>query len=264
MVIVLASCNRGQQPTPGAAPAPAAAATAATAAPAATSTLQDVIERDPRYMIGISYPPIANRYPGLAAELKRYADGARADLMRAVAALGQSRPAAPYDLSLSFTEVVATPQVVAIAADGSSYTGGAHGAPLVARFVWLPGGNRRLTAQDLVPDPAAWRDISDRVREQLQAALSQRVDADALAPADRAQVVKDAGRMIDEGTGPDVDNFSQFEPVLAPDGRIAALRFVFPPYQVGPYADGTQTVDIPADVLLPSIAPAYRHLFVGG
>ncbi len=43
-----------------------------------------------------------------------------------------------------------------------------------------------------------------------------------------------------------------------------ALRFVFPPYQVGPYADGTQTVEIPSDVVLPKIAPVYRHLFVGG
>jgi hypothetical protein len=262
VVVLLASCNRDHPPTTAATPAPAPA-TSVVAASQPVAGLQDVIERDPRYMIGISYPPIAKRYPGLAAELKRYADGARTDLMRAVAALGQAKPAAPYDLSLSFTEVIATPQLVAIAAEGSSYTGGAHGAPLVARFVWLPAESRRLTAQDLMPDPAAWRDISAYVREQLQAALSQRVDADALAPADRAQVLKDAGRMIDEGTGPDVGNFSQFEPVLAADGRIAALRFVFPPYQVGPYADGTQTVDVPADVLLPRIAPPYRHLFVG-
>ena len=52
--------------------------------------------------------------------------------------------------------------------------------------------------------------------------------------------------------------------MLGPDGRIAALRFVFPPYQVGPYADGTQTVDVPANVLLPRVAPAYRPLFSGG
>ena len=90
------------------------------------------------------------------------------------------------------------------------------------------------------------------------------MDADDLPPADRADIVKNAGRMIDDGTGPEPDNFEQFEPVLAPDGRIAALRFVFAPYQVGPYADGTQTVDIPADVLLPKVAPAYRNLFSGG
>lgn len=262
-LLMLAACNREPATNPNpAAPAPAAATSAA--GRVAATVLQDVIERDPRYMIGISYPPIANRYPALAAELKRYADAARADLLQAVAALGPAKPTAPYDLSLSFTEVVSTPRLIAIAADGSSYTGGAHGAPLVARFVWLPQEDRRLTAQDLITDKTAWQDISDHVREQLQAALSQRVDADDLPPAERAKVVSDAGRMIEDGTGPDVANFSQFEPVLAPDGRIAALRFVFPPYQVGPYADGTQTVDVPADVLLPRIAPAYRSLFVGG
>jgi hypothetical protein len=263
-LLLLASCNREQPATNANPSTPAPASSASAATPVAANVLQDVIERDPRYMIGISYPPVASRYPALAAELKRYADAARADLMHAVAGLGQTKPTAPYDLSLSFTEVVSTPRLIVIAADGSSYTGGAHGAPLVARFVWLPQEDRRLTAHDLVPDPAAWRDISDHVREQLQAALSQRVDADDLAPVDRANVVKNAGRMIDEGTAPDVANFSQFEPVVAADGRIAALRFVFPPYQVGPYSDGTQTVDVPADVLMPRIAPAYRSLFVGG
>lgn len=264
LVLVLASCGRGGQ-EPAGAPSGRGPLPASTSVHApAPASLHDVIERDPRYMIGISYPPVANRYPGLAAELKRYADTARADLLQAVAALGNQPPAAPYDLSLSFTEVVATPRIVTIAADGSSYTGGAHGTPLVARFDWLPQENRPLTAAELIPDPASWRSISGHVREQLQAALSQRVDADQLPPADRADVIKQASRMIDEGTGPDVANFSQFEPVLSPDGRIAALRFVFAPYQVGPYADGTQTVDVPADVLLPMIAPAYRPLFVGG
>ncbi|MEO7258471.1 MAG: DUF3298 domain-containing protein [Luteimonas sp.] len=234
------------------------------AAPAAATTLQDVVERDPRYIIGISYPAVANKYPGLAAELKRYADAARGELMQAVEGIGQDKPPAPYDLSLSFSELAVTPQLVVIAADGSSYTGGAHGNPLVVRFVWLPQQDKRLTAAELVPDPQAWHDISDYVREQLHTALSQRVEADDLPPADRADIVRNAGRMIDEGTGPDVANFAEFEPVLTPEGRIAALRFVFAPYQVGPYADGTQTVDVPADVLLPKVAPAYRGLFVGG
>jgi len=39
---------------------------------------------------------------------------------------------------------------------------------------------------------------------------------------------------------------------------------VFPPYQVGPYSDGTQTVEVPSVALLPHIAPAYRSLFEGG
>ncbi len=260
----LAACRREAPPAEGAA-APGQDAGPATTAPAATpveARLVDVSERDARHVVGISYPPTVNHDPGLAAELKKYADAARAELQQALDGLGSEPPRAPYDLSLSFTELARTPRVVAVAADGSSYTGGAHGNPLIARFVWLPQRKELLTAQRLVPQPAAWTAISDYAREQLHTSLSQRLDGTDIEPAERAEMLRSAGRMIDEGTQPQAENFSQFEPVLAADGRIRALRFVFPPYQVGPYADGTQSVEVPAEVLLPRVAPEYRDLFV--
>ena len=42
---------------------------------------------------------------------------------------------------------------------------------------------------------------------------------------------------------------------------MAALRFVFPPYQVGPYADGVQTVEVPAALLRPYLAADLAGLF---
>lgn len=233
--------------------------------PTAVAPLADVSESTPAYIVGISYPPAANRYPPLAAALSKYAEAARGELQQAVSGLDGKAPPAPYDLSLAFSMLAETPRVVAVAADGSSYTGGAHGNPLIARFTWLPEQQRLLTAGELVPDAAAWRDISDYAREQLHTALSQRLDGDeGVDAADRADMLRNAGRMIEEGTEARAENFAQFEPVLAADGRIAALRFVFPPYQVGPYSDGTQTVEVPAAVLLPKVAPAYRGLFAGG
>ncbi|UHQ19249.1 DUF3298 and DUF4163 domain-containing protein [Lysobacter sp. KIS68-7] len=265
-VLLLAACQR-QAPAP-ATTTPHAPATASTAvAPASAASvggLHDVVETTPRYVIGISYPKEAAAHPGLAAALKRYADASRKDLMDAVDGLGNDTPTAPYELSLSYTTLVNTPAIIAIAADGSLYTGGAHGSPLIARFVWLPQHNVQLTAEELVPDATGWQVISDFVREQLHTALSQRIDADDVPAEDRADMLKQAVQMIDEGTGPTADAFSEFEPRLGADGKIDALRFVFPPYQVGPYADGTQTVDVPADVLLPHVAPAYRGLFRGG
>ncbi len=264
-VLTLAACNRGPEPAAPSASAPPPAGTApAPVAPAQPVELKDVVESNERYVIGVSYPPAARKYPGLAAELKRYADAARAELLEAVGGLGNDKPTAPYDLSLSFTELVDTPQLVAVAADGSSYTGGAHGSPLIARFVWLPQQDKLLTSKDLVPQAAGWKPISDYVREQLHTKLSERVDADELPPAERAEMIRDAGKMIDEGSEAEADNFSQFEPVIGADGKLSALRFVFPPYQVGPYADGTQTVEVPAAILLPHIAPAYRGYFSGG
>ncbi len=262
LCVALGACRREQAPQAGGpATEPQATTPAATPEPAPVK-LTDVSERDQRHVVGISYPPSVNRYPGLAAELKKYSDAARAELQQALDGLGAEPPRAPYDLSLSYTIVAETPRVVAVAADGSSYTGGAHGNPLIARFVWLPQRKELLTAQRLVPDAQAWTAISDYAREQLHTSLSQRLDGTDIEPSERAELLRSAGRMIDEGTEPQAQNFSEFEPVLAADGRIRALRFVFPPYQVGPYADGTQSMEVPAEVLLPRIAPEYRDLFV--
>lgn len=261
LLVALAGC-RDEAPPPPAAPAPPPMVQAPTVpAPREPVVLEDVVETDPRYIIGISYPPEVNRYPGLAAELRDYSEAARQDLMDAVAAMGDEPGGLLYDLALEYKVVADTPEIFAVAADGSTFTGGAHGAPLIARFVWLPREDRLLTADALVPDPAAWDRIAAYAREQLHAALSQRVDADELEPVERMRVVRAAGRMIDEGTAPEADSFSEFEPVLDGQGRVSALRFVFPPYQVGPYSDGVQVVEVPARVLLPHVAAEYRRLF---
>ena len=260
--VMLLACQR-EAPPPAAPVAGAAQDAEVVPVPEGPGHLEDVVEMDARFIVGISYPPEANKYPGLAAELHRYAQGARDELMDAVR--GAELPAGTmYDLSLSFTTIADTPDLLAIAADGSSYTGGAHDAPLVERFVWLVAEERLLTAETLLARPESWQPVASYVREQLHAALSQRIDADELEPDERSRLMRSAGKMIDEGSGPDVDNYQQFEPVVGPGGKLVALRFVFPPYQVGPYSDGVQTVEVPASVLLPHVAERYRALFVQG
>lgn len=260
-VVLLSGCGREGTPPPDAAGPDTATPGEATA----PVVLQDVIETKPDYIVGISYPQgIVAKHPALAQALQAYAESARAELMQSVAALKGSKPSAPYDLSLQFTGLVDTPRIVAAAADGSSYTGGAHGNPLVARFVWLPGEQRLLTAEQLLPDAASWKIVSEQVREQLMTALSQQLDDEGLEAVERSQALRDGSGMIDAGTEPDPKNFARFEPVMNADGSIRALRFVFPPAQVGPYSDGTRNVDVPAQMLLPLVAPEYKALFRAG
>lgn len=231
-------------------------------------SLDDVMESGDGYIIGISYPRSVAAHPGLAAELQAYAEAARAELMQALetpeADGGDPTVPGPYDLSLAFVELHASPDVVAVAADGSSYLGGAHGQPLVRRFVWLPAQERMLTAQALVPDEAGWRAISEYVRERLFETLSLHLDDGDVAPGDRAEAMRGMGSMIEAGTEPEAGNFSEFEPIPGEGGKLAGLRFIFPPYQVGPYSAGTQAVEVPAGMLLPHVAPEYRALFAGG
>ncbi len=269
LMTTIAACSRESSP-PATGAEPAVVTDAAMEVEPDASVrdveLTDVVETNAHYVIGISYQSSASKYPELAAQLKHYADAARDELMQAVAGQpqGETASAGMYDLSLSFTELLETPEVVAYAADGSSYTGGAHGMPLLARFVWLPQRREMLTAQRLLPDAAGWQAISAYVREQLHTALSQRIDADDLSPPERVQMARSAGRMIDDGTAAAAGNFSQFEPLAGAEGKLRGLRFVFAPYQVGPYSDGVQTVDVPGSVLLAHIAPEYRALFEGG
>lgn len=237
-----------------------------TTAQAPPVALEDVMESGDGYIIGISYPRSVAAHPGLASALAAYAGEARDELMQALrtpeADGGDPTVPGPYDLSLAFVELHATPDLVAVAADGSSYLGGAHGQPLVRRFVWLPREGRMLTARELVPGDDGWRAIAAYVREQLSTAQS--FDAgggDGDTPGETADATAERAAMIEAGTEPDPENFSEFEPIARADGSLSGLRFVFPPYQVGPYADGTQSVDVPASVLLPHVAPAYRGLF---
>jgi len=181
--------------------------------------------------------------------------------MQAVEGLGNDKPTAPYELSLAFQTVLDTPNVVVVAADGGRYTGGAHGEPLVARFVWLPGRNEMLTANKLIPARDGWTPVGQYVAARLHEAAEQRIAADKLPPADAEALLKNGDKMIAEGTTAEPDNFEQFVPILDAAGKIAAIRFVFPPYQVGPYSDGTQTADVPAAVLRPVVAPEYAGLF---
>ncbi len=254
---LLTACSSGDAPVP----APTPSEKPAGQPVVENVLLQDVIETKPNLIIGISYPPPAMKHPALARALRDYAEAARNEVVRALTALGQTKPVAPYDLSLQFSMLVESPRIVAVAADGSSYTGGAHGQPLVERFVWLPQKQQMLAAEQLIPQADSWKPVSAYVREQLMTALSAQLDEEALEGAVRAEQLALRSKMITEGTEPGAARFARIEPVLNADGSIRALRFVFPPYQVAPYSEGTRSVEVPARLLLPLVADEYKALF---
>ncbi len=266
--VLLSGCNR-QDGNEAAAPRAAVAADEAVPAPQEVAAdgpvqLSDVIENTPQAIVGISYAPGLDRYPGLARALQDYSNAARGELQQALDGLGNDKPTMPYELSLAFEKRLETPTLVAVSAEGSRYTGGAHGEPLVARFVWLPQQEQMLTATGLVPDDAGWKAIGQYIADQLRERVATRLSSEDLEPGELQESLRSASRMIAEGTAAKVDNFGQFEPLTDAGGSITALRFVFPPYQVGPYSDGTQTVDVPASILVPHVAPAYSALFAQG
>ncbi|GAB1595759.1 DUF3298 and DUF4163 domain-containing protein [Lysobacter sp. PAGU 2638] len=256
--LLLAACQKPDAASRTRAPGSASASANATNAQAG---LKDVLDTTATHVIGISYPRGLAKYPGLAAEAQRYAALARQQVLDAAKQRPPDTAAGPYELSLEFQLKHESPEMVVLAVDGSAYTGGAHGVPMIQRWVWLPAHNRMLTAADLFPQAQSWQHIATDVRAQLHTELEQRLDADKVEPRERAAMLKSASAMIEGGTEPKPDDFAVFEPVLDHAGKITALRFVFPPYQVGPYSEGMHTVELPVSEFAQDIAPAYRPLF---
>ncbi|WP_147651242.1 hypothetical protein [Vulcaniibacterium gelatinicum] len=259
IVVALAGC-RGE----GGKPPPAAGATPQDPPPQATvSPLRDLAEHTPQYLLGITFPPSVTLPPGLAEALRRHAEAERARLLAAVARKPPQQQG-PYDLTLVFRVRHASPRFVVVAADGSRYVGGEASEPLIARFVWLPGEGRMLTVAELVPGAAGWEAIARLVRLELVAAFARRLAYDKVPPEQREALLKTARTEIETLVRPTPQAFAHFEPVFGPGERILALRFVFPPLRVEGYADAVQTAEVPAAVLWPHLAPAYRGWFEAG
>jgi len=257
--VALASACKRESPT-AAAPAGSAAPQATAAAPV---VLQDQVEHTPTYLLGITYPKGVTLPPGLAQELKAYADASRKRLVDAAAPHQPGDAGVPYDMSLEFRQIAPQARgLIAIAADGSLYTGGAQGDPLIRRFVWdTRDGGGLVRAQDLLSGDAGWIAVSDAVRASLLGQIRTRMEDDKAPPDEIDKAIAKMKPVVESGTAPAASEFSEFEPMIDAQGRLIGLTFVFPPYQVAGYSDGIQRADVPAATLLPYLAPRWRALF---
>lgn len=249
LLIALAGCERAAPPA-----FPAAASATADVAPPPVPRLQEVFETTAHTVIGISYPPGLERYPGLPEVLAAYSQAARAEVTAALAR--DPAPTTRYELSLSFTQSASNARMVIIAVEGSLYLGGEHSEPRVARFVWLPEARRLLTARELLPTPAAWAIVHrDLARQQREAAQARESDP-ALSDLGR----KSLGTRASPPTADPEKELSEapFAPVLDAQGQITALRFELPEGAAG---EGYSGWEVSATVLQPHAAPAYAAWF---
>lgn len=183
-----------------------------------------VISRSTRPMLKIEvhYPALGN--PLIDEDLKEWATQL-ADNFESEFAEENTETRVPYELSTTYALLrPASDTTVTVVWEVASYTQGAHGnVDIVTSIYALPGGEP-LSINDLFADlGTALNLLSERAYAQLSTTLGDMLDED----------------MLRGGTSPDPDNFSSV--ALIP----GALRVFFQPYQVAPWAAGSQSVDIP-------------------
>lgn len=159
----------------------------------------------------------------------------------------------PWTLELKLHSLIDNEALVVLELQGAEYTGGAHGLPLLASFVYLPPPADRIMAiEDWFADDAVWGRISEAAVAELVAQFSER---DGKAPD------ADAREWISGGAGPDPANFALYRPVLDGQGLIQAFAITFQPYQVASYADGMPVIELPATLYFDALQERYRARF---
>jgi len=130
----------------------------------------------------------------------------------------------PFELLVSYTLSWPSANILSIAWEVSSYTGGAHGNREIVTMTYDLQTGTLLDPLAFFADPnAALKAMSVYSRASLSNTLGSML----------------VERMLHAGTEPSLENFSAI--TLTPSG----VRVYFQPYQIAPWASGSQIVDVP-------------------
>ncbi|MBU6415972.1 MAG: DUF3298 domain-containing protein [Xanthomonadaceae bacterium] len=273
--MVLAACQ--QQPATAPASAPSASASApvipapATApAPASASTApvpgDHAVTR--HYKIAINLPTLPAAAKPLAEAMRTTADNAKRDFVQALPDPETLPEFAnrQLELLLDFKVAAQTSAFISVRESGSSDTGGAHPNPVQAAFVFDRKAGRLIALDDLFANPdAARRALANFAHDTLLRKLMANAPKPGEGSPDAIREWKsNMLQMLDGGTKPTTVNYSVFvvRAGAAQDAPSPGLTLIFPPYQVAPYVDGTQTVDVPASTFAKFLKPAYQGDFI--
>lgn len=270
--LALAACQ--QQPATAPASTPAASASApvipapATApAPTSTAPVPGDHAVTKHYKIAISLPALPADAKPLADAMRTTADNAKRDFVQALPDPKTLPEFAnrQFDLLLDFKVAAQTPAFISVRESGSSDTGGAHPNPVQAAFVFDRKAGKLIALDDLFADPDAARKALANFAHDV---LLKKFMANAPRPGEGSpdairEWKSNMLQMLDGGTKPTTVNYSVFvvQAGAAQDAPSPGLTLIFPPYQVAPYVDGTQMVDVPASTFAKFLKPDYKGDF---
>ncbi|HEX7325488.1 MAG TPA: RsiV family protein [Rhodanobacteraceae bacterium] len=271
--IALAACSQqpGQNP---AAPTPAATAAPVASTPVISAPAQAGSAGLPgdhattkRYRIAINLPVLPADAKPLAGALRTTADDAKREFLQALPDPKQMPEFAnrQFELLLDFKLAADTSAFTSVRETGMQDTGGAHPLPVQAAFVFDRKGGKLLALDDLFAQPDAARTA---LANYAHDTLLKKLMANAPTPSEGSpEAIREwkanTVQMLDDGTRPTEVNYSVFivRTGATADAQSPGLTLIFPPYQVAPYVDGTQTVDVPASVFAKFLKPAYQSDF---
>jgi hypothetical protein len=161
-----------------------------------------------------------------------------------------------YSYSEDWHVAADVPSLLIMQSDGYSYTGGAHGMPIVTALFWDKAKKQRLATGAIFDLPALTAGIKDRFCKALDDERGERRGAPV--KADDPDELPDFVQCVDITK-------QTILPVSLNGKALDTLRIVIMPYEAGPYAEGIYEIDLPVDAaVLKAVKPAYAAAFSAG
>ncbi len=222
--------------------------------PAATGASAVKIANDD-FEFDYSYPAEAAAIPALAKRLDAERDTALAKLKRETASARKGAqsgdfPYRAYDYQKEWQRVADIPGWLSLSASIYTFTGGAHGMTVYDALLWDKSAGEAIDPTDAFTSKAA-------IDGAIKAPFCKALDAQRIKK--RGGPIGDETAMFNECIDP-----SPYSILFGSSNRRSFDRItvMVPPYEAGPYAEGTYEVDLPVTAaLIAALKPRFRPAF---
>jgi len=158
----------------------------------------------------------------------------------------------PWSLNIDMSNYVSGEKVASILGYVFSFTGGAH--PNHSYF----SVNFDKTSQEIISIKDLFEDTETALEKISRFSISNIL----MQKSVRLNEKISEDEWLAEGAGPDLKNYSIFVFVPDENSRIEGLKFIFPPYQVGPYVEGEYEVTVPSAIFYNNLKSQYKNIIV--
>lgn len=178
------------------------------------------LEDGETYSIKANYPETDSQ------DITIYIDDAIAAFKVLVAPVSVGLSSGEYILDINYS-VIESAKINTYIVKNYTYTGGAHGFEDTKTFSYKKDDNKTVTLDDLFKKDGYIPALSEVVKDAVLDLLGEDASID----------------MVEAGTSQAIENFERF---YVTDDSIV---FIFPPYAVAPYSEGTVEVSISVNTL---------------
>ena len=208
-------------------------------------------EKTDKTNIKVTYPYQVVEYPEILEYLKKNVEKIKKDNGFEDQDIELGLSGHPWSMNIDMSKYVSGENVASILGYVFSFTGGAH--PNHNYF----SVNFDKKTQELI----SLEDLFDNTEAALKEISSYAVSNILMQKSDKLNEKIAEDEWVTEGAGPELKNYSVLLFIPNKDNKIKGLKFIFPPYQVGPYVEGEYEVDVPSGVFYKYLNNKYKDMF---